>query len=97
MSPTVAQPCLSRDAAVFAASLRYSKRIAALEVDLAGLPGRQLVAVLVEDVQAPHHRLADRTRMRQPLLGGDQRRTDAPPRTRSTRRRSGPTSRSSAS
>ena len=76
MSPTVFQPCLSRDLAVLSGSLRYSKSKPPFEVDLPGLVRRQLVAVLVEDVQRAHHRLADRAGVCQPVLCGDQRRAD---------------------
>ena len=76
MSPTVFQPCESRDDAVLCGVVEVLEVEPALEVDLAGLTRRQFVAVLVEDVERAHHRLADRSGMRQPVLGGDQGRTD---------------------
>ena len=47
---------------------------AALEVDLAGLTGRQLGAVFADDVHRTGQRTTDRARVGEPLVGGDQRR-----------------------
>ncbi|CKT39602.1 Uncharacterised protein [Mycobacterium tuberculosis] len=48
--------------------------VPALEIDFARLVRRQLAAVGAHDVHPALYGLADRTRMRQPILGCDQRR-----------------------
>ena len=69
---------------------------AALEVDGPRLAVRQLLAVVADDVERAEQRLADGALVAHPVLGADVAEAVALGARRSTRARSGPTTRSSA-